>query len=75
MRRIATCCRTIRAATGAAYVGSPKYRMALSDPLLLEEVLVRHPKLRLYVMRAGWPMLDRMIGLLYAHPQVYVMSG
>ena len=57
---------------GAAYVGSPKYRMALSDPLLLEEVLVRHPKLRLYVMHAGWPMIDRMIGLLYAHPQVYI---
>ena len=60
---------------GAAYVGSPKYRMALSDPLLLEEVLVRHPKLRLYVMHAGWPMIDRMIGLLYAHPQVYLDVG
>ncbi len=57
---------------GAAYIGSPKYRMAHSDALLLEEVLVRHPKLRLYVMHAGWPMIDRMIGLLYAHPQVYV---
>ena len=57
---------------GAAYVGFPKYRMALSNPLLLEEVLVKHPKLRLYVMHAGWPMLDQMLGLLYAHPQVYV---
>jgi hypothetical protein len=57
---------------GAAYRGSPNYRMALSNPLLLEEVLVRHPRLRLYVMHAGWPMLDEMIGLLYAHPQVYV---
>ena len=60
---------------GAAYIGSPKYRMAHSDPLLLEEVLVRHPKLRLYVMHAGWPMIDRMIGLLYAHPQVYLDVG
>jgi predicted TIM-barrel fold metal-dependent hydrolase len=40
--------------------------------LLLEDVLVRHPRLRLYVMHAGWPMIDRMIALLYAHPQVYV---
>jgi predicted TIM-barrel fold metal-dependent hydrolase len=23
-------------------------------------------------MHAGWPMLDEMVGLLYAHPQVYV---
>lgn len=60
---------------GAAYIGEPKYRMALTDPLLLEEVLIRHPKLRLYVMHAGWPMIDRMIGLLYAHPQVYVDVG
>lgn len=60
---------------GAAYVGSPKYRMALTDPLLLEDVLVRHPRLRLYVMHAGWPMLDRMIALMYAHPQVYVDIG
>lgn len=57
---------------GAAYIGAPKYRMAHSDALLLEDVLVRHPKLRVYVMHAGWPMIDRMIGLLYAHPQVYV---
>lgn len=60
---------------GAAYAGSPKYRMAHSNPLLLEDVLVRHPKLRLYVMHAGWPMLDEMVGLLYAHPQVYVDVG
>ena len=60
---------------GAAYIGSPKYQMSLSNPLLLENVLLRHPKLRLYVMHAGWPMLDQMIGLLYAHPQVYVDIG
>jgi predicted TIM-barrel fold metal-dependent hydrolase len=57
---------------GVSYDDSPKYRAALSNPMLLEEVLLRHPKLRLYVMHAGWPMLDHMIALLWAHPQVYV---
>src|SRR5262245_16698325 len=57
---------------GIAYDDSPKYRAALSNPMLLEEVLVRHPKLRLYVMHAGWPMSDQMVALLWAHPQVYV---
>lgn len=57
---------------GAAYVGYPEYRMQLSNPLLLEEVLVRHPKLWVYVCHAGWPFLNELIGLLYAHPQVYV---
>lgn len=60
---------------GIAYDDSPKYRAALSSPLLLEEVLLRHPKLRLYVMHAGWPMLDQMIALMWAHPQVYVDTG
>ncbi len=57
---------------GAAYVGYPDYRMQLSNPLQLEDVLIRHPKLRVYIMHAGWPFLNEMVGLLYAHPQVYV---
>ena len=57
---------------GVSYDDSPKYRAALSNPMLLEEVLLRHPKLRLYVMHAGWPMLDQTLALLWAHPQVYV---
>lgn len=60
---------------GAAYMGTPRYRARLSSPLLLEDVLLRHPKLRVSVMHAGWPMLDEMIALLYAHPQVYVDVG
>jgi predicted TIM-barrel fold metal-dependent hydrolase len=59
-------------APGAPYVGSPKYEMRLTTPLLYEGVLTKHPKLRLYIMHAAWPMLDQIIGLMYAHPQVYV---
>src|SRR5262245_30900680 len=54
---------------------SPKYRAALSNPMLLEEVLIRRPRLRLYVMHAGWPMSDQMVALMWAHPQVYVDTG
>lgn len=57
---------------GISYFGAPRYRMKASNPLALEEVLMRHPKIRLYVMHAGWPMSDEMVALLYAHPQVYV---
>lgn len=57
---------------GGTYEGYPKYRAALSNPLLLEEALVRYPKLRVYVMHAGWPLLDQMIALMWAYPQVYV---
>ncbi|MEO5569171.1 MAG: amidohydrolase family protein [Gemmatimonadaceae bacterium] len=60
---------------GAAYVGVPVYRMRQGRPLLLEDVLVRHPKARLYVMHAGWPFGDEMVALMWAHPQVYVDIG
>lgn len=60
---------------GGVYDEFPKYRMALTNPLLLEEVLIRHPKLRIYVMHAGWPMLDQMVALMWAYPQVYVDTG
>lgn len=59
-------------APGGPYWLYPKYRAALGNPLLLEDLLVRHPKLRVYVMHAGMPMTDEMIALLYSHPQVYV---
>ncbi len=52
--------------------GYSEYRVAAGRPLLLEEVLIRHPKLRIYVMHYGSPLLDEMIALLYSHPQVYV---
>ena len=64
---------------GAAYMTTPfkfpKYKAAYNDPMLLEDVLLRHKKLRLVVMHAGWPLLDQMIALLYAHPGVYVDVG
>jgi len=53
-------------------VKSPRYRMSVGDPLLLEEVLVKHQHLRLYVMHAGWPRFESMIALLSVHPGVYV---
>ena len=60
---------------GVIYLGASGYRGRLHSPLTLEEVLVRHPRLRVYVMHAGYPMLDDLLALLYAHPQVYVDIG
>ncbi len=52
--------------------GASPLRMSLGNPLELEEVLVRHPNLRLYVMHAGWPYLQEIKALLHNYPQVYV---
>jgi hypothetical protein len=54
------------------YTSSPAFRARLQSALTLEEVLVRHPKLRVYIMHAGYPMLDDLLALLFTHPQVYV---
>lgn len=62
---------------GAPYLAPQptKYRARLHSPLSLEEPLTRHPRLRVYVMHAGWPMIDNMLAMLYAHPQLYVDVG
>lgn len=59
-------------APGGPYWVYPKYRASLGNPLLLEDMLARHPKLRVYVMHAGMPMTDEMIAVLFSHPQVFV---
>lgn len=59
---------------GAAYL-IPTYRARLTDPYLLEEVLIRHPRLRVSVMHYGSPLIDEMIAMLGAYPQLYVDLG
>ena len=54
------------------YFGNTGYRAKFQSALTLEEVLIRHPKLRVYIMHAGYPMLDDLLALLFSHPQVYV---
>ena len=49
-----------------------EYRVALGDPLKLESVLLRHPKLRIVVSGAAWPMADAMVALMWRYPQVWV---
>lgn len=48
------------------------YTAALHDPRTLEPILRKHPKLRVYAMHAGWPMIDEMLVMLYVYPQLYV---
>ena len=58
--------------SGRANISEPKFRGSMGDPLLLEGLLARHPKLRVQVMHAGYPMIDNMLTLLQANSHVYV---
>lgn len=58
---------------GAIYtLGMEDVRVANASPLQLEEVLVRHPSLKVYVIHGGWPYVEDIKAMLYAHPQLHV---
>lgn len=48
------------------------YRASLTTPFQLEAVLLRHPRLRLWVMHAASPLTDEMIAMLFEFPQLHV---
>jgi uncharacterized protein len=54
------------------YQCCPKFRTSLGNPTHLEEVLNRHPKLRIYLMHAGFPFLQETWAIMHVYPQVYV---
>lgn len=49
----------------------PHFSSAAGNPLLLEDVLVKHPKLRLFVENAGYPFKEEMIAMMYQYPRLY----
>jgi uncharacterized protein len=51
---------------------SQRLRILQGHPQQLEDVLARHPRLRLYIENAGFPFIDETIALMYRYPQVYV---
>lgn len=57
------------------YTCCPKFRLSLGDPLLLEDLLVKFPKLRVYVMHAGGFFPEHALMLMTMYPQVYVDIG
>ncbi|MEO6539713.1 MAG: amidohydrolase family protein [Ferruginibacter sp.] len=60
---------------GIMYAGAKNYRAKYHSALVIEEALLKHPALRVIVAHAGWPMIEDMLAVLYAHPQVYVDLG
>ena len=53
--------------------GAPaeRFRIAIGRPTRIEEVLVRHPTLRIYIEQSGFPFLEETIALMYRYPNVY----
>jgi predicted TIM-barrel fold metal-dependent hydrolase len=56
-----------------AGIGPPVsgFRSDAGRPHLLEEVLVRHRNLRVFIENSGYPFLDETIAMMYQYPQLY----
>jgi predicted TIM-barrel fold metal-dependent hydrolase len=57
------------------YTCCPKFRLALNDPLLLEDLLVKYPNLKVYVMHAGGFFMQNALMLMTMYPHIYVDIG
>lgn len=61
---------------GGSHTWSPKARLRFGDPYLIEDALVKFPKLRVYMMHAGgedWP--EHAIRLMDYYPNLYADLG
>src|SRR5215203_2500432 len=59
----------------AQNLGWPKYRITLGDPFLIEDVLVKYPKLKLYLMHAGENFYENTLRMMDGYPNLYVDLG
>ncbi|MCW5518085.1 amidohydrolase family protein [Muriicola sp. Z0-33] len=57
---------------GIYNMGLDKMRVKNANPKQLEEVLVSHPKMKIFIMHGGWPYLEDMKAMMYAHPQLHI---
>lgn len=60
---------------GTPYTCCPKFRTNLGNPQLIEEVLIKHPKLKIQLMHLGFPWLQETKAILNVYPQVYADIG
>jgi predicted TIM-barrel fold metal-dependent hydrolase len=57
---------------GTPFQGSPRFRVALGNPLLLEDLLVRRPKLRVFLMHGGEPWRRETLSLMEMYQELYM---
>ena len=50
---------------------SPQFRIEIGRPTRIEEVLIRHPALRISIEASGFPFLESTIALMHRYPNVY----
>lgn len=51
--------------------GSPNFKVSLGNPILMEDLLIEFPNLKVWIMHAGAPFLEDAIALMTYYPNVY----
>jgi len=53
------------------YTCCPEFRTRFGNPQLIEEILVKHRRLKIQLMHAGFPWLQETKAIMNVYPQVY----
>lgn len=53
----------------------PKFRISLGDPLLIEDVLVKFPKLQVYLMHGGEVFYEHAVRMMKMYTHLYIDVG
>ncbi|WP_026730504.1 amidohydrolase family protein [Flavobacterium denitrificans] len=51
--------------------GCPNFRVSMGSPILMEDLLLKFPKLKVWIMHAGSPFLEDTIGIMSVYQNVY----
>lgn len=62
---------TGRGPGGIAYTWAPKARFRYGEPYLIEDVLIKYPKLRIYMGHSGMEWHEQVLMLMDGYPQLY----
>jgi uncharacterized protein len=57
------------------YRSNPRKRLSSTDVFALEEVILRHPKIRIVLQHMGYPMGESTLALMGAYSNVYLDTG
>ena len=53
----------------------PKFRISLGDPFLIEDVLIRYPKLQVYLMHGGENFFENTVRMMKMYTHLYIDLG
>ena len=60
---------------GIAHRGAPNFRLSIGDPILIEDVIIKYPKLKIYIMHAGGMYYENTLALMHNYKHIYADLG